>query len=166
MKGASKSFQVCVLLLITLSAWLAFQGRGKPHDYQGKEALVHIRSGQSSSITYGLYQAGSINSEGRDNLRRYEFVLLLRNTGAKFVPMGSVTANNIKLVDAKNREMQVDLLASPDGGIAKGYSTLVQFSIHRTLWFEPPFSLTFRSGTNVHEQFSLGIEKFTPAVRK
>jgi len=166
MKGVSKSFLTCLVLLVVLSITLLLAGRERVKTYGGKEDLVYIRSGQNSGITYGLYQSRSIDEKGIDTLPSYEFVLLLRNRGDKFIQLGEIAEINFSMTDAKGKKVEVQLHSLAGGSLPYYDSTIVQFNTGRDRWLVPPFTLWIDSGTNVLRQWSLDIGKFKPVVKK
>ncbi len=169
MKGVSKTFLACLFLLLVLGISLLFAGREKVAAYDGIEDLSYIKSGRGSSgsfLTYGLYQSRSINENGKDMLKGYEFVLLLRNSGAQFIQLGEINANNFRMTDSKGKKIEVQLHSLSGGSLAFYDSTLVQFNTGRDKWIVPPFTLRIDSGTNALRAWSLDVGKFDPAVRK
>lgn len=149
MKGVSKTFLIAVSILLILGTSLLFAGREKVKPYDGKEDLVHIRSGDSSPFTYGFFQTKSIRHGQSYAGRGYEFVLLLRNVGDKIVHLGTISESNFELVDARNKKLIVHLNSvAPKSLLLSEATTLVL----KTDWdaeLMPPFSLKFQSSTIV-----------------
>ena len=101
-----------------LSGWLSYgaeTGTGVNATNRVGETLVPLKSGEARLVSYGLYCVTSNSRAGSNAPSGGDLVLILRNTGGKFINLERVSAGDFTLRDAQGRDIKLYLRSRPTG---------------------------------------------------
>ena len=130
----------------------------------GGETLVHLKSGETNMISYGLFCAVSDSRSGTNASPGANLILTIRNTGAKWIGTQEVSAEDFGLRDAKGQEMKIHRATSSSSGMAYG-----DISVIHLLVADPrapqPWSLRFKSKPKSMVSVDLTITDIEPRKR-
>jgi hypothetical protein len=129
-------------------------------DFEG-ESIVLLNAGKKPHISYSLYQVGDRTEEDD-----FDLLLVLRNVGAKWIPLDDVSTKHITIKDAKGHKIDCALITTPStipyGRVTVGQILVLQANA------PAPWSLTFDSGDNeiIRVQFQLTDIRLRDDARK
>jgi hypothetical protein len=130
----------------------------------GGETLVHLKSGQTNMVSYGLYCVVSDSRSGTNAPPGADLLLTIRNTGAKWIGTQDVSAEDFSLRDAKGQEVKIHRGASSSSGMAYG-----NISVIHLLVADPrapqPWTLRFKSKPESMASVDLTITDIEPRKR-
>ena len=132
---SATSHAMKALIVLLLSCASLFAG----------ETLIPLASGQTNMVSYGLSCVVSDWSDATNAPAGSSLVLTLRNTGAKWLDMESVTTDDFSLRDAKGQEMKVYLWTPAPRGMGFGGDTIIHLAVDHAEIASQPWTLNFRS---------------------
>jgi hypothetical protein len=108
------------------------------------EILVPLKAGETSLVSYGLYCVASYSRSSSNAPPGGNLILILRNTGAKWIDLDNVTVENLNLQDSQHRNMKLYLLTPPrDMGF--GGATVIHIVVDHPADAVAPWTLRFKS---------------------
>ncbi len=147
-----------VLALLLCASGFAMPAAGSTN-FVG-ESLVELKKGQAGIISYGLYCIISGSRAASNAPPGGNLVLILRNSGAKFVNVDDLTAEDFDLRDANGEKMKTYLKVKPHG-IAYGEATLLNLTVDHSKNAQTPWSLHFKSKDTL-ASFEVSISDIIP----
>ena len=107
----------------------------------GGETLVHLKSGETNIVSYGLY---CVVSDSRTNtLPGTDLMLIIRNIGAKAIGT-DVSVKDVSLRDAKGQEAKIWRATSSLSGIGFGQVAVIHVYVAKPE-SPQPWTLRFKS---------------------
>jgi hypothetical protein len=136
--------------LVLCSAAIGQEGTGNK---RSGERLISVGSGKDSTgiVSYGLFCSVTRNVPEYKNL-----MLVLRNVGAKNVPLKNVTASDFRLQDKDGKSIKVFLRNAPQT-MAIGDVTIAHILVAATSPAPQPWTLHFKSRPEALAAFELTI---------
>lgn len=113
------------------------------------EIAVLLKSGEGRLMSYGLYYLATSSRAASNAPPGADLILILRNTGAKFINLEHVTVREFVLRDAHGKDMKLYLRSRPIG-MPFGHTEVVH------LWVDHP--------KNAVEPWSLKFETFSAGM--
>jgi hypothetical protein len=130
----------------------------------GGETLVHLSSGKTNMVSYGLYCVVSDSRSGTNAPPGADLLLTIRNTGAKWIGIQDVSVEDFSLRDAKGQEMKIYRGSASSSGMAYGDVCVLHLLIA-----EPraprPWKLRFKSKPKSMVSVDLTIPDIEPRKR-
>lgn len=118
------------------------------------EKIVCLGSGKTDACTYSLYHVGTATDESCD------LILVVKNTGAKYINLKLVTPKHFKLTDSAGGEIEI-ALDSQFRGVAYGSRTVAHLAAYHERNKAPqPWTLKFDSGNEDLIRVAFTIEAF------
>ena len=111
----------------------------------GGETLVPLKSGETNMISYGLSCVVSDWHGGSNAPAGSSLILALRNVGAKWIDLDSVTVEDFSLRDAKGQEMKIYLWTPAPRSMGYGDDTVIHLVVDHAGDAPQPWVLHFRS---------------------
>jgi hypothetical protein len=110
------------------------------------EILVQLKSGESTKgvISYGLYYISSASRAASNAPPGSDLILVLRNSGAKWIDFEGVTVENFSLRDADGKEIKI-VLRSDVRGIGYGQSEVVHLTTSKPAEAPEPWTLSLKT---------------------
>lgn len=128
------------------------------------ETLVPLKSGETNMISYGLSCLVSDSRAASNAPAGSDLILVLRNTGAKWIDLDHVSVEDFRLQDAKGQEVKIYLWSSPRG-MAYGSATVIHLGVDRAGDAPQPWTLHFRSKPKAFVPVELTIPGIKPHRR-
>lgn len=128
----------------------------------GGETIIPLKSGDTELFSYGLGCLISDSKNASDIPYGNDLILTLRNTGAKWIKMEGVTAEDFNIQDAKGKELEHYLSALPEG-LAYNQATTIHLKVKRTENTPTPWTLHFKSKPKAFVPFDLKIDGIDPS---
>jgi hypothetical protein len=143
-----------ILIALLLSCVSGFAG----------ETLVHLKSGETNMVSYGLYCIASDSRSGTNVPPGADLLLTIRNTGAKWIGTQDVSAEDFSLRDAKGQEVKIWRGEASSSGMAYGDVCVIHLLVA-----EPrapqPWTLHFKSKPKSIVSVDLTIAGIEPRKR-
>ena len=128
------------------------------------ETLLHLKSGETNMVSYGLYCVVSDSRSGTNASPGANLLLTIRNTGAKWIGTQDVAIEDFSLRDAKGQEVKMYRAASSSSGMAYGAVCVIHLVVA-----EPkapqPWTLSFKSKPKTFVSVDLTITDIEPRKR-
>ncbi len=125
---------------------------------------MHLKSGETNMISYGLYCVVSDSRSGTNASPGSDLLLTVRNTGAKWISTQDISVGDFSLRDAKGQEVKMHRGASSSSGMAYGEVCVIHLLVA-----EPrapqPWTLRFKSKPKSMVSVDLTITDIEPRKR-
>ena len=110
----------------------------------GGETLVPIKSGETRTISYGLYYVGSKSRSGTNAPPGEDLLLTLRNIGSKWIGTQEVSAEDFSLSDAQGQKVKIWRADASSSGMGFGSVCFIHLVIANQK-APQPWTLHFKS---------------------
>jgi hypothetical protein len=126
------------------------------------ETLIPLKSGEAKMVSYGLSCVVSDWHHATNAPAGSSLVLALRNIGAKWIDMDSVTVEDFSLRDAKGQEMKIYLWTPTPRGMGFGDDTIIHLAVDHAGDAPQPWTLHFKSKPKAFVPIELTITGIEP----
>lgn len=109
------------------------------------ETLLPLKSGDANMVSYGLFCVVSDWRHATNAPAGSSLILTLRNTGAKWIDLESVTAEDFELKDVKGQQRKIYLWTQSPRGMGLGDDSVIHLVIDDPGDAPQPWTLHFRS---------------------
>lgn len=147
----ARSSTMKVLILLFLSSASLFAG----------ETVLPLKSGETNMVSYGLSCLVSDSGAASNAPAGSNLILVLRNTGAKWIDFAAITADDFSLQNAKGQDMKFYLWTIPRGA-GYGDATVVHLVVDHAGDTPRPWSLRLKSKPHAHVPFEIVITGIEP----
>jgi hypothetical protein len=146
------------MAMLILSECVSFGGvtNSSANTNQTGEVLTPLKAGKSGVISYGLFSTVKVSAVNSSASFGGDFIIILRNIGAKSIYMGDVTVQDFKLQDSAGKNIELYLWSVPR---TIGYQdcTVIHLVAARSIDSAEPLTLSFKSKPNAHVPIDLSI---------